>query len=163
MGRHGSRAVSQGWGRPQYSSWSSCWCSSISSSSGGANPSWRVEGREMLSQAGRPKLRTPAGGSEPAWVLAPCHCTCSVGPWAGAFSRLPSLAHAPQGPFWSQGLVGMGEAHQVPNRTHLRGVEDANDARDDGAVLTFVFLADELNVSKFAEVEVALLLQPIHC
>lgn len=35
----GSRAVSQGWSCPQYSSWSSCWCSSISSSSGGANPS----------------------------------------------------------------------------------------------------------------------------
>ena len=50
----------------------------------------------------------------------------------------------------------------MPGRTHLGGIEDANDARDDRAVLTFVFLADELNVSKFAEVEVTLLLQPIH-
>lgn len=35
----------------------------------------------------------------------------------------PHWPMPPQGPFWSQGLVGMGEAHQVPNRTHLRGVE----------------------------------------
>lgn len=120
-------------------------------------------GKERDAEPGRQaKLQTPAGGLEPAWVPAPCRSTCSMGPWAGAFSRLPSLARALQGPFWSQGLVGMGEAHQVPGRTHLGGVEDANDARDDGAVLTFVFLADELNVSKFAEVEVTLLLQSIH-
>lgn len=58
---HGNRAVSQGWSRPQYSSWSSCWCSSISSSSGGANPSWRAEGRQEVSQAGRLRVRTPEG------------------------------------------------------------------------------------------------------
>lgn len=43
-------------------------------------------------------------------------------------------------------------------KSFLGGIEDANDARDDRAVLTFVFLADELDVSEFAEVEVALLL-----
>lgn len=46
---------------------------------------------------------------------------------------------------------------------HLSGIENANDARDNRAVLTFVFLADELDVSKFAEVEIALFLQPVHC
>lgn len=51
-----SRAVSQGWSRPQYSSWSSCWCSSISSSSGGANPSWRGQGRGIVSQAGQAEV-----------------------------------------------------------------------------------------------------------
>lgn len=43
-------------------------------------------------------------------------------------------------------------------KSFLSGIENANDARDDRAVLTFVFLADELNVSKFAEVEVTFLL-----
>lgn len=46
---------------------------------------------------------------------------------------------------------------------HLRGIEDADDACDDGAVLVLVLLADELNVPQFAEVEIPLLLQPIHC
>lgn len=47
-------------------------------------------------------------------------------------------------------------------KSFLSGIENANDARDDRAVLTLVFLADELDVSEFAEVEVALLLQPVH-
>lgn len=47
-------------------------------------------------------------------------------------------------------------------KSFLGGVENADDARDDGAVLAFVFLADELDVPEFAEVEVALLLQPVH-
>lgn len=48
-------------------------------------------------------------------------------------------------------------------KSFLSGIENANDARDNRAVLTFVFLADELDVSQFAEVEVAFLLQPVHC
>lgn len=46
---------------------------------------------------------------------------------------------------------------------HLRGIEDADDAGDDGAVLVLVLLADQLDVPQFAEVEIPLLLQPVHC
>lgn len=60
------------------------------------------------------------------------------------------------GPSGPGALAGEGSAH-------LSGIENANDARDNRAVLTFVFLADELDVSQFAEVEVAFLLQPVHC
>lgn len=48
-------------------------------------------------------------------------------------------------------------------RAHLRGVEDADDAGDDGAVLVLVLLADQLDVPQLAEVEIPLLLQPVHC
>lgn len=48
-------------------------------------------------------------------------------------------------------------------KSFLSGIENANDARDNRAVLTFMFLADELYVSEFAEVEVALFLQAVHC
>lgn len=48
-------------------------------------------------------------------------------------------------------------------KSFLSGIQNANDARNDRAVFTLVFLADELNVTQFAEVEVSLLLQPIHC
>lgn len=44
----------------------------------------------------------------------------------------------------------------------LSGVENADDARDDRAVFAFVFLADQLDVTQFAEIEVSLFLQPIH-
>lgn len=44
----------------------------------------------------------------------------------------------------------------------LRGIENANDARDDRAVLTFMFLADQLDVSQFAEIEIPFFLQPIY-
>lgn len=60
------------------------------------------------------------------------------------------------GPGGPATLVGKG-------RAHLSGIENANDARDNRAVLTFMFLADELYVSEFAEVEVALFLQAVHC
>lgn len=66
------------------------------------------------------------------------------------------------------GLVpgsGMGRGFRraaVPS-PHLCGVEDADDASDDGAVLVLVLLADQLNVPQFAEVEIPLLLQPVHC
>lgn len=60
------------------------------------------------------------------------------------------------GPSGPGTLAGEGGAH-------LSGIENANDARDNRAVLTFVFLADELDVSKFAEVEITLFLQPVHC
>lgn len=61
-----------------------------------------------------------------------------------------------------QGPMGLGRERVGAGRAHLSGIENANDARDNRAVLTFVFLADELNVSKFAEVEITLLLQPVH-
>lgn len=48
-------------------------------------------------------------------------------------------------------------------KSFLGGIQNANDARDDGAVFTLVFLADELDVTQFAEVEVSLLLQSVHC
>lgn len=47
-------------------------------------------------------------------------------------------------------------------RAHLSGIENADDARDDGAVFAFVFLADQLDVTQFAEIEVSFFLQPIH-
>lgn len=48
-------------------------------------------------------------------------------------------------------------------KSFLSGIQNANDARNDRAVFTLVFLADELDVTQFAEVEVSLLFQPVHC
>lgn len=159
-GGPGSGAVSQGWGRPQYSSWSSCWCSSISSSSGGANPSWSG-GRESSGEPGRPGcgcglLKGQGPGSRVLVVLPPLLVL-----WAALAPG--TSARCPQWPRFSKaplvlGPGGNGGGPAGAGRTHLGGIEDANDARDDRAVLTFVFLADELDVSEFAEVEVALLL-----
>lgn len=53
--------------------------------------------------------------------------------------------------------MGRGE-----KRAHLSGVENADDARDDRAVFTLVLLADELDVTQFAKIEVPLFLQPVH-
>lgn len=47
-------------------------------------------------------------------------------------------------------------------RAHLRGIENANDARDDGAVLALMFLADQLDVSQFAEIEISFFLKPVY-
>ena len=98
-GGPGSGAVSQGWGRPQYSSWSSCWCSSISSSSGGANPSWSG-GRESSGEPGRPgcgcgllKGQGPGSSRRPT---SPARALGGLGP--GDFSSLPSVAQVLQGP-----------------------------------------------------------------
>lgn len=66
----------------------------------------------------------------------------------------------PQAPRVPPLVVVTGQDAARP-RAHLSGIENANDARDNRAVLTFMLLADELDVSKFAEVEVTLLLQPI--
>lgn len=44
----------------------------------------------------------------------------------------------------------------------LRGIENANDARDDGAVLALMFLADQLDVSQFAEIEISFFLKPVY-
>lgn len=60
------------------------------------------------------------------------------------------------------GAGGGGVCAAVPS-PHLRGIEDADDAGDDGAVLVLVLLADQLDVPQFAEVEIPLLLQPVHC
>lgn len=104
-------------------------------------------------------------------VLVPPPPLISVWPWARTSAGSGSPHRVPSGPSGLPLGVFMGQDGAGPRgpgtgagagRAHLSGIENANDARDNRAVLTFVFLADELDVSKFAEVEVALLLQPIH-
>lgn len=138
-GGHGGgrvATVSQGWRRPQYSSWSSCWCSSISSSSGGANPSWR----------GGERKGEPAGQAEGSGSTHGLEARADW-PQIQRSSLLSNLGR----------VVGRGE-----KRAHLSGVENADDARDDRAVFTLVLLADELDVTQFAKIEVPLFLQPVH-
>lgn len=136
MGGGREATASQGWRRPQYSSWSSCWCSSISSSSGGANPSWRGGERK-----GEPSGQAEGSGSTHSLE------TRVEWPRVQRSSLLSNLGR----------VVGGGE-----ERAHLSGVENTDDARDDRAVFAFVFLADQLNVTQFAEIEVSFFLQPIH-
>lgn len=89
------------------------------------------------------------------------------------FSWLSSSTHVPKAPSdptpsglrarWNGGGPSGSVTLAGKGRAHLSGIENANDARDNRAVLTFMFLADELYVSEFAEVEVPLFLQAVHC
>lgn len=46
---------------------------------------------------------------------------------------------------------------------HLCCIEDFGNPAQDGIIFALILLADELNVTEFAEVEIPLLLQSIHC
>lgn len=108
---------------------------------------------------------TSTGHGMRAWakpnpLLAPHELNTAESNWRGRDSRdSPCPPREVQQAGRGHGFHGRPE---VPG-PHLRGVEDADDAGDDGAVLVLVLLADELNVPQFAEVEIPLLLQPIHC
>lgn len=105
-------------------------------------------------------------GSKGPRSSLPSLAFCDFG-WFSSLIRVPKAPSDPTpsglrarrnggGPSGPATLAGKG-------RAHLSGIENANDARDNRAVLTFMFLADELYVSEFAEVEVAFFLQAVHC
>lgn len=127
----------------------------------------------------------PAGGhGHRQTLVGPCP-TCALAPGplsphgASQHGAKPLASPSPGAALgageagrWGRGVLAWGKPWgwvcQQPDgqrvlRAHLRGVEDADDAGDDGAVLVLVLLADQLDVPQLAEVEIPLLLQPVHC